>query len=71
MVNVLVAMTCFAGITLDLSKSLHNQGVVEQEHIALVHSPSAAEEERVQSPAKTQGATTHISESLTNSEVLN
>ena len=27
----------FSGIELDLSLSLHNQGILEQEHVTLVH----------------------------------
>ena len=59
----------FAGITLDLSKSLHNQGILEQEHITLTHNPppdSGIVEPG--SPARTEGASTS-SGSFTNSEV--
>lgn len=58
-----------SGITLGSDKSLHNQGVVEQEHITLVHSPPLGPgDSGIQSPAKTEGVTTH-SDSFTNSEV--
>lgn len=60
------------GIILDLNKSLHNQGVLEQEHIALVYKPvykpQSSNEGRDEIPAKTEGATTH-SDTLTSSEV--
>lgn len=58
-------MSGCTGITLDLDKSLHNQGVVEQEKVTLgLHAP----ERGAESPAKTEGATTH-NESMTNSDV--
>ena len=59
----------FTGIVLDLTKSLHNQGVVEQEHISLVYVPPNNEERELESPPKTKGVTTH-SETVTISEVI-
>ena len=59
------------GMVLDLNKSLHNQGILEKEHVVLVYDPSSAEEEVVlvlTDPAKTEGAIT-CSESVISSDV--
>lgn len=68
-----VAAYFIAGIILDLNKSLHNQGILEQEHIALVHTPphdsaSLGSGGGLESPAKTEGVSTS-SETFTSSEV--
>ena len=64
---------CYLGIILDLSKSLHNQGILEQEHITLTHTTdpdvtSISSEGGFETLAKTEGATTS-SGALTSSEV--
>ena len=64
--SLFISSLLLSGNALDLNQSLHNQGVVEQEHVTLVHSPSP--DSGTESPAKTEGVTTH-SDSFTNSEV--
>ncbi len=52
-----------SGIVLELSKSLHNQGIMEQEHIVLAHDANATDTDdevvlQLSENARTEGATT-------------
>ena len=54
-------MTMVTGIALDLGKSLHNQGIMEQEHIQLMFDPVVSPDDvvlQLSENACTEGAIT-------------